>query len=140
MNSLKITSKDLVSIVNDLKEKIKFNHISNKSLINYLFNYLTDNDIQLIESESRIILKNIDFELLDDNLLKNELEATIKKFESLDIFLNDEYHISNRSWMNDELYDIIDNTDTINGIEYEYDGISLENIFHTIIYLSLYKT
>ena len=30
MNSLKITSKDLVSIVNDLKEKIKFNHILNE--------------------------------------------------------------------------------------------------------------
>ena len=34
MNSLKITSKDLVSIVNDLKEKIKFNHISNVTIIN----------------------------------------------------------------------------------------------------------
>ena len=34
MNCLKITSKDLVSIVNDLKEKIKFNHISNVTIIN----------------------------------------------------------------------------------------------------------
>ena len=34
MNYLKITSKDLVSIVNDLKEKIKFNHISNVTIIN----------------------------------------------------------------------------------------------------------
>ena len=34
MNCLKITSKDLVSIVNDLKEKIKFNHISNVAIIN----------------------------------------------------------------------------------------------------------
>ena len=34
MNSLKITSKDLVSIVNDLKEKIRFNHISNVTIIN----------------------------------------------------------------------------------------------------------
>ncbi len=34
MNSLKITSKDLISIVSDLKEKIKFNHISNVTIIN----------------------------------------------------------------------------------------------------------
>ena len=34
MNSLKITSKDLVSIVSDIKEKIKFNHISNVTIIN----------------------------------------------------------------------------------------------------------
>ena len=34
MNSLKITSKDLVNIVSDLKDKIKFNHISNVTVIN----------------------------------------------------------------------------------------------------------
>ena len=34
MNNLKITSKDLQIIVNDLKEKIKFNHISNVTIIN----------------------------------------------------------------------------------------------------------
>lgn len=34
MNSLKITSKDLISIVSELKEKIKFNHISNVTIIN----------------------------------------------------------------------------------------------------------
>ena len=34
MNSLKITSKDLISIVSDLKERIKFNHISNVTIIN----------------------------------------------------------------------------------------------------------
>ena len=34
MNNLKITSKDLQIIVSDLKEKIKFNHISNVTIIN----------------------------------------------------------------------------------------------------------
>ena len=34
MNYLKITSKDLVSIVSEIKEKIKFNHISNVTIIN----------------------------------------------------------------------------------------------------------
>ena len=34
MNNLKITSRDLQIIVNDLKEKIKFNHISNVTIIN----------------------------------------------------------------------------------------------------------
>ena len=34
MNNLKITSKDLQVIVSDLKEKIKFNHISNVTIIN----------------------------------------------------------------------------------------------------------
>ena len=34
MNSLKITSKDLVSIVSEIKEKIKFNHIANVTIIN----------------------------------------------------------------------------------------------------------
>ena len=34
MNNLKITSKDLKIIVDDLKEKIKFNHISNVTIIN----------------------------------------------------------------------------------------------------------
>lgn len=64
-------------------DETKFNHVSNKSLIKYLFNYLIDNDIQLIESENRIVLDNVDFELLDDKLLKKEFEAVIKKFESL---------------------------------------------------------
>ena len=34
MNNLKITSKDLQIIVNDLKDKIKFNHISNVTIVN----------------------------------------------------------------------------------------------------------
>ena len=34
MNNLKITSKDLKIIVDDLKEKVKFNHISNVTIIN----------------------------------------------------------------------------------------------------------
>ena len=34
MNNLKITSRDLQIIVSDLKEKIKFNHISNVTIIN----------------------------------------------------------------------------------------------------------
>ena len=34
MNNLQITSKDLQVIVSDLKEKIKFNHISNVTIIN----------------------------------------------------------------------------------------------------------
>ena len=34
MNNLKITSKDLQIIVSELKEKIKFNHISNVTIIN----------------------------------------------------------------------------------------------------------
>ena len=42
-------------------DETKFNHVSNKSLIKYLFNYLIDNDIQLIESENRIVLDNVDF-------------------------------------------------------------------------------
>lgn len=55
-------------------DEIKFNHVSNKYLMNYLFNYLINNDIQLIESESRIILDSVDFELLDDKLLKKNLK------------------------------------------------------------------
>ena len=65
-------------------DEIKFNHVSNKYLMNYLYNYLIiNNNIQLIESESRIILGSVDFEDLDDKLLKKEFEIAIKKFESL---------------------------------------------------------
>ena len=64
-------------------DKTNLNNISNKSFITYFYNSLTDNDIQLIESESKIILNTNDFNSFDDKLLKKEFEKIIKKFEDL---------------------------------------------------------
>lgn len=61
-----------------------FNNISNEQFLNYLFNCVEDDETQLDETESKIILKkNIQLEVLEDRLLEVEFEEIIKKFEDL---------------------------------------------------------
>lgn len=64
-------------------DKNNFNNVSNKSFLNYLFNCIKESDIKLNESESKIILNEVDFDVLDGNLLKKEFEKVIIKFEDL---------------------------------------------------------
>lgn len=60
-----------------------FNNVSNKSFINYLANCIKEDNTKLIDSESKIILNEVDFEVLDAILLKKEFENVIKTFEDL---------------------------------------------------------
>lgn len=64
-------------------DKNDFKNVSNKLFLNYLFNCIKDNNIKLNESENKIILNEVDFDVLDENLLKIEFEKVIKKFEDL---------------------------------------------------------
>ena len=62
----------------------KFNNISNKDFLNYLFSCVEDDETLLDEEESKIIIKKkIQLEVLEDRLLEVEFEEIIKKFEDL---------------------------------------------------------
>lgn len=64
-------------------DKNNFKNVSNRSFINYLSNCIMEDNIKLIDSEFKVILNEVDFEVLDAKLLKTEFEKAITKFEDL---------------------------------------------------------
>lgn len=64
-------------------DKNNFKNVSNESFINYLSNCIMEDNIKLIEPEYKLIINEVDFEVLDANLLKSEFENIIVKFEGL---------------------------------------------------------
>ena len=83
VHSLLNTSTDSIEFGIALDDN-DFNHVSNKSLLNYLSNFIPGDEILLDEANFKIIL-NTDrkIEAMPDEILKKEFEKAIKQFEDL---------------------------------------------------------